>query len=185
MTQYSDSEKKLMRKLAFDSISYGLEKHQIMPVKTSDYNAKLQQEEACFVTLNLDGNLRGCIGSLQAHQSLVEDIVHNAYAAAFGDKRFFPITQEELEKIDIQISILSKPEPIQFDSEADLLKKIRPNVDGLILTENTHCGTFLPTVWESLPNPQQFLNHLKLKAGLKEDYWSDTLKVERYTTEKI
>ena len=182
---YSDSEKQSILKLAADSIAYGLEHHQIMPIDELAYPKKLQEIRPCFVTLHLNGQLRGCIGSLQTNQSLVKDLVHNAYAAAFGDPRFFPLTPEEYDNIEIHVSVLSELEPIQFDSESELIRKIRPNIDGLLLTEKNFKGTFLPSVWESLSDPKQFLAHLKTKAGLPQDYWSNTLKVERYTVESV
>jgi AmmeMemoRadiSam system protein A len=183
--KYSETEKQSMLKLAHDAIAHGLEHNQMMQIDLAAYPQNLQKKQPCFVTLHLKDQLRGCIGSSHAHQPLANDIVHNAHAAAFGDPRFFPLTPEEFKNIDIHISVLNEPEPLQFDSEEDLIHKLRPNIDGLILTENNHRGTFLPSVWESLPDPKQFWKHLKLKAGLPEDYWSNTLKIERYTVESI
>jgi AmmeMemoRadiSam system protein A len=184
MDTFSEAEKKLMLKLAHNAIAHGLENHQMMPVPSISSD-NLQKSKPCFITLYLNGQLRGCIGSLKAHRPLIEDIIHHAHAAAFGDPRFFPLTKEEFENIKIHVALLSERETIQFDSEADLIRKLRPHIDGLILTENGKTGTFLPAVWESLPDPKQFLNQLKVKAGLKEDYWSNTIKVERYTAEVI
>jgi len=115
----------------------------------------------------------------------VQDVAHNAYAAAFSDPRFPPLAalELELEGLDLHISILSPPEPMQFVSEGDLLNQLRPGEDGLILRAGVRRGTFLPSVWESLPQPQAFLQHLKMKAGLAPDFWSDEVRVERYTTE--
>jgi len=151
----------------------------------NESNSILQAEGACFVTLTLNNELRGCIGSLEAYRPLVEDVTHNAQAAAFSDPRFPPVTEPELENIHIQISILSKPEPIAFTSEADLLRQLRIGVDGLILEDRGKKATFLPTVWESLSTPEIFLQHLKLKANLATDYWSDSIKIYRYITECI
>lgn len=156
-----------------------------MTLIPANYPETLQQPRATFVTLNIHENLRGCIGTLEAHQALVSDVAHNAHAAAFHDPRFPPLSQREFKDIEIHISILSPPEPMQFTSEADLLKQIRPGIDGLLLEENHHRGTFLPSVWESLHTTQDFLTHLKYKAGLPADYWSDTIKVSRYTTESF
>jgi len=113
---------------------------------------------------------------------LIEDVAENAFAAAFNDPRFPRLSADEFPNLDIHISILSKPEPISFDSEAELLEKIRPNIDGLILSDEYQQGTFLPSVWASLPDKNSFLRHLKQKADLPVDYWSDTISVERYTT---
>ncbi|NOX92825.1 MAG: AmmeMemoRadiSam system protein A, partial [Gammaproteobacteria bacterium] len=127
--------------------------------------------------------LRGCIGSLEAHRPLVEDIAHNARAAAFSDPRFSPVTAQELPALEFHLSVLSPAVPLRFESETDLLEQIRPGIDGLVLEDGPHRGTFLPAVWESLPDAAQFLQHLKLKAGLPKDHWSDTLKISRYTTQ--
>ena len=182
---YSDKEKQIMLKSAFDSIAYGLKHNQIMHIDISNYSENLQKKRACFVTLHLKHQLRGCIGSLQIYQPLVKDVIHNAYNAAFLDPRFSSITRNDYEKLEINISILSKSEPMSFNSEENLIQQLRPNIDGLILTEQYHKSTFLPNVWESLQDPKEFLGHLKLKAGLLPNYWSNTIKFERYTTELI
>lgn len=143
----------------------------------------LMQKRATFVTLTIGGQLRGCIGMLEACRPLAEDVAENARAAAFEDPRFPPLTEKEFEKLEIHISVLSPPEEILFSSEADLLSRIRPGIDGLILQEGFRRGTFLPSVWEELPEKKLFWRHLKMKAGLPADYWSDSLRVFRYTTE--
>jgi len=150
---------------------------------TNVSNNILQTDGASFVTLNKNDNLRGCIGSLEAYRPLIEDVSNNAQAAAFSDPRFPPLSLSELEQIHIQVSVLSQPETIEFSSEADLLQQLRQNIDGLILTDRGKKATFLPTVWESLNTPEQFLQHLKLKANLPADYWSDSVQVYRYTTD--
>jgi len=185
MNEYSQQERKILLQLAMDAIEYGLQHHNHIKVDLKKYSAHLCEKRACFVTLQIGKQLRGCIGSLEAHQSLVEDVAQNAYASAFGDPRFSRLTMEEFKQINIHISVLSKPEPMHFDSEADLLRQIRPEIDGLILSDGPYKGTFLPSVWESLPDAKQFLTHLKMKAGLAPDYWSDTLQIERYTAELI
>ena len=140
---------------------------------------------ACFITLTIDTTLRGCIGSLQAHRPLYIDLIENSRAAALKDPRFPPLQPHELDSLTLQISILSTPEPLSFRSEADLISQLRPHIDGLILTEQGHKGTFLPSVWGQLPNREQFLNRLKQKAGLPPHYWSEGLTIERYTTESF
>lgn len=137
---------------------------------------------ASFVTLSLQGNLRGCIGSLEAQRPLTVDIWQNAFNAAFRDPRFPPLGPEELEAIQIEISILSPALLLDVEDEQDLLNKIRPGVDGLILEEGTHRATFLPLVWNTLPKAQDFLLHLKRKAGLADDYWSSSIKFATYQT---
>jgi len=182
MANFTSAEKKILRDAVDAAIKYGLEYGKKLRLDFANYSAKLREPGASFVTLELDGNLRGCIGSLEAHQPLIADVADNAYNAAFNDPRFYPLQPDEYARLTKHISILSKPELLSFTSEADLLHKIRPQIDGLILSDNFHRGTFLPSVWESLPTPELFWRHLKLKAGLPENYWSDTLKVERYIT---
>ncbi len=151
-----------------------------LPGKLPD---ELMQKQATFVTLTIGGRLRGCIGMLEACRPLAEDVAENARAAAFEDPRFPPLTLPEFAKLDVHISILSPPEEMVFSSESDLLRQIRPGVDGLILQEGFRRGTFLPSVWGELPQKELFWAHLKLKAGLPATYWSDNLRVFRYTTD--
>jgi AmmeMemoRadiSam system protein A len=140
---------------------------------------------AVFVTLTQDGRLRGCIGSLEACRSLREDLETNACAAAFRDPRFPPLSADELAATRVEVSILSKPEPMSFAGEADAVRQLRPGIDGVLLEYGRHRGTFLPQVWEQLPDPVQFMHHLKLKAGLPPDFWSDEMRLSRYTVEKF
>ncbi len=171
--------------LAKQSIQHGLSFAKPLAIDLKNYPLDLQERRATFVTLHLHGNLRGCIGSLEAFRPLLIDVAENAYAAAFEDPRFDPLSVEEFGELEISISILSPSEPITFSSEEDLLQKIRPGIDGLILIEGRRRSTFLPAVWEDLPNPKDFLAHLKLKAGLPVDYWSNSLQVRRYTVQEI
>jgi AmmeMemoRadiSam system protein A len=145
----------------------------------------LAERLASFVTLKMDGMLRGCIGSLEAHTTLADDVCQNAWAAAFRDPRFRPLQEAEFPALTIQVAVLSEPEVVAFSSEQDLIRKLRPGIDGLIIREKSQRGTFLPSVWESLGKPELFLQQLKLKAGLAVDYWSDTIGVWRYTTESF
>lgn len=179
----NESQKRLLIQLARDSIAQGLETGKPLTVKLQEYPPELTVDRASFVTLERQGQLRGCIGMLEATRPLVEDIAENAFSAGFRDPRFPPLSADELADLDLHISILSPAEPIRFASESDLITKIRPGIDGLILQEGYRRGTFLPSVWEQLPDTRQFLRHLKQKAGLPPDYWSDTLKISRYTTE--
>jgi len=178
-------ERRTLLTVARHSIQHALEHGSPLPITLSRYPESLRVKRATFVTLKQQEQLRGCIGTLVAIRPLVEDVAQNAYAAAFSDPRFPPLSPAELESLRIEISVLSPPEPMTFSSEVDLLKQLRPGVDGLILEEDGYRGTFLPSVWESLPRPEQFLQHLKLKAGLPSDYWSGTLRVQRYTTESF
>lgn len=176
--------RQILLELARRSIEYGLHGNRLS-VNVKDYPQALQTDAASFVTLTIHGRLRGCIGSLEPHQPLVSDVVARAYAAAFKDPRFAALSEHEFADIDIHISVLSEPEVINFLSEADLLKQLRPGIDGLILQDGSYRGTFLPSVWESLPEPCEFLRQLKQKAGLEPDYWSDTIQIKRYITESL
>lgn len=171
--------------VAKDSIAYGLKHKCALPIDCKTYASELRVLRATFVTLEKKHQLRGCIGMLEAVRPLVLDIAENAFAAAFNDSRFEPVTEEEYELLEIHLSILSPAEPMSFYSEEDLLRQLRPGIDGLILQEGSQRGTFLPSVWELLPEPVDFLQHLKRKSGLSRDYWSDSLKVSRYQCEII
>lgn len=151
----------------------------------NEYDPAFRQVGASFVTLKINIQLRGCIGSLEPVRSLVEDVVRNAEAAAFEDPRFAPLTLAEWDDLQIDISVLNPPQPMSFQSEQDLIRQLRPGVDGLVLQENFYRGTFLPSVWQQLPEPREFLRQLKRKAGLDPDYWSSAIQVQRYTTSTI
>jgi AmmeMemoRadiSam system protein B/AmmeMemoRadiSam system protein A len=139
---------------------------------------------ACFVTLTQSHQLRGCIGSLQAHRSLMADVKANAVAAALHDSRFAPLTLAELHLTDVEISVLSAMQPLAWTSEADALSQLRPGVDGVVFGFGHHHSTFLPQVWEQLPTAQIFMAHLKHKAGLPPDFWDEGVQLQRYTVSK-
>ena len=181
----SEIQRQQLHELARHAIEFGLEHGRPPEINITDFDTELQQNSATFVTLHRHNQLRGCIGILQPLRPLAEDVVQNAWAAAFSDTRFMPLARNELEALDIHISILGTPETIIFDSESDLVQQLRPGVDGLILEDGYHRGTFLPSVWEQLPSRHEFFRHLKQKAGLPPDYWSDTLTVQRYTVEEF
>jgi len=171
--------------VARHSITLGLGEGRPLRVNLEDYAAELRAQRAAFVTLQEFGQLRGCIGHLEARQPLVKDVAENAFAAAFRDPRFPPVMARELERLHIEISVLTLATPLSFGSEQELVAMIEPGRDGLILEEGLARGTFLPSVWESLPNPVDFLRQLKRKAGLPENYWSDRLRISRYRTESF
>ncbi|MFK5949967.1 MAG: AmmeMemoRadiSam system protein A [Methylococcales bacterium] len=177
--------KLILLDLAYQSIQMGLRTGHPLSIDLRDYPNEFSQQRATFVTLEKNKQLRGCIGMLEAVFPLAEDVCENAFSAAFRDPRFPPVEQAELDELDIHISILSPSEEILFTSEQDLIAKIRPNIDGLILQCGPRKGTFLPSVWQSIPTSKQFLQHLKQKAGLAKNYWSDQVKVYRYTTETV
>ena len=182
---FSESLRTVLLDTAWQSIRHGLAEGKPLKVEPDQLESPLSEPGASFVTLRIGEELRGCIGSLQAHRPLVCDVAENAFAAAFRDPRFPPLKDAELKSISLDISVLSQAERIVFDSQQDLLTQIRPKVDGLILKDGNYRGTFLPSVWKSLPDAKQFLQHLKLKAGLPADHWSDELEVWRYTTESF
>lgn len=177
------TDKSTLLKLARESIAYGLKHGTALPISSEAYSEALQENGASFVTLHYDKQLRGCIGSLSAYQPLVNDVVQNAYNAAFRDPRFSPLHHDELESIHIHIEVLNPTQLLSFDSEQELIAMLRPGIDGLVLKEGNQTGTFLPSVWSSLPEPADFLQQLKRKAGLPVNYWSDSIVIERYTTE--
>jgi AmmeMemoRadiSam system protein A len=181
----AEQDRQTLLDVARTSVRYGLQYRQAAPVSVADYSPALQQQGASFVTLKIRGDLRGCIGTLAAHQSLVEDVAGNAYKAAFRDPRFPKLTASEFDQLHVHISVLTPPQPVRFVDEPDLLRQIQPHVDGLVLSDGAYRGTFLPSVWESLRDRQEFLRHLKVKAGLPPDYWSPTLRVERYGVEEF
>lgn len=180
-----DNERHLLKKLARDSISHGLRHGAPMPVDLDSLPASLRAPGACFVTLYVHGTLKGCIGSLEAHRPLAEDVAHNAFAAAFRDHRFTPVDDASFSVLEIHLSLIGPSSPIDCQSQTDLEASLRSGTDGLIIEDGSHRATFLPSVWESLPTPHAFITALKRKAGLPEDYWSDSLRCYRYTTESF
>lgn len=136
---------------------------------------------ATFVTLTLDGKLRGCVGSLRAHRPLGEDVINNARAAAFHDPRFAPVGKEELARLTIEVSVLSPPYALPSGTRDEALAALTPGRDGVILETQQHRATFLPQVWAQLPTPQEFMAQLLRKAGLPPDYWSEDIQLSRYT----
>ncbi len=140
---------------------------------------------ASFVTLHSHHKLRGCIGSIVAHRNLIDDIISNAISAAFADPRFAPLGVDELSSLDIEVSVLTKPEVLQYDDFDDLASKVKPNIDGLILNFQNYRGTFLPQVWEQLPNSREFLEHLAYKAGANPSIYDHHPTIYRYGVEAI
>jgi AmmeMemoRadiSam system protein A len=144
----------------------------------------LVEHGACFVTLTQDGELRGCIGSLQAHRPLLADVKNNAVSAALRDPRFTPLTVAELDITTVEVSLLSTTQEMVVRDEADALAQMRPGVDGIIFEYGRYRSTFLPQVWESLAQPRDFLGMLRRKAGLPDDFWAEGVKLSSYTVTK-
>jgi len=144
---------------------------------------RLAEPGAAFVTLKRSDRLRGCIGSLEATRSLREDLTQNAVAAALHDPRFQPLTAAELEGISIEVSLLSRPRLLDVRSEAETIVVLHPGLDGVILQLGAQRATFLPQVWADLPNPREFLKHLRHKAGLSAQSWDSNIEVSVYTVE--
>jgi len=146
--------------------------------------AWLRELGACFITLTHEARLRGCIGTLRAHRALGEDVKANAVAAAFRDPRFKPLTANEFDAIEVEISLLSRLEPMAFADETDALRQLRIGVDGVAFQYGHHKSTFLPQVWKDFGEPADFMAHLKYKAGLPPDFWDREVKLSRYTVTK-
>jgi uncharacterized protein len=144
----------------------------------------LHENGATFVTLTQRGQLRGCIGSLEAWRPLLADVQENACNAAFRDPRFAPLRTDELPVTRVEVSLLTPAEPMDFRDEADALAQLRPDIDGVIFTAGSRRSTFLPQVWEQLPEPAEFMAHLKQKAGLPADYWGPDVNLQRYSVKK-
>ena len=144
----------------------------------------LDEPGACFVTLTRQGELRGCIGTLEAHRPLGVDVRENAVAAAFRDPRFTPLTLVEFDDIRVEVSLLSPTEVLVVASEEHALASLRPGVDGVVFEYRHYRSTFLPQVWEQLPEPAEFMAYLKRKAGLSTDFWAEDVRLSRYTVSK-
>ncbi len=154
------------------------------PAIASEDMPWLQQPGATFVTLNRHGQLRGCIGSLEARRTVLADVQANAVAAALRDPRFAPLSAAELPGTEIEVSLLSPMQPLACDHESHALAQLRPGVDGVVLEFGPHRSTFLPQVWEQLPDAGDFMAQLKRKAGLPADFWADGIRLQRYRVDK-
>ncbi len=168
--------------LARRVINHGADSAARLEVDPEQYHPLLQEYRGTFVTLYRGTGLRGCIGSLEAQRTLVEDLAYNAFAAAFADPRFAPCSRAELGDLTIEISILSPLQAIEPADEAELLEALEPHQHGLLIEDAGQRATFLPKVWQALPEKQEFLRQLRLKAGLPADHWSATLRASIYST---
>lgn len=181
-----DSFSDLSIDISKKSILSGLEKQKLpKPEDFPNLPSVFDEKVACFVTLEKSGELRGCIGSILAHQPLILDLIKNSHNSAFKDPRFLPLKMEEFDDLSISISLLSTPEKMNFVDEEDLLRQIVPFEDGLIISDGGHQAVYLPSVWEQLPEKDMFLNSLKIKAGLSPKYFSKTFEAYKFQTKYI
>lgn len=181
----TEIEQSILSKLAKETIKANIDNSEPPHIILENYSDALTSLGCCFVTLDLNDELRGCIGTLEPYQPLIEDVAEHAIAAAFRDPRFPPLSKKEYPNISLEISVLNTPTPMTFKNEQNLLEQIMEGKDGLILEDGNYRGTFLPAVWEGLPNKKDFWQQLKQKAGMPFDYWSDTLTVHRYGVQKF
>lgn len=173
-------------KMAATSIRFGLKEGKAGQANLANMPEDLKATGATFVTLKTgEGQLRGCIGSVQAHRPLASDIVENAFKAAFKDPRFKPLSPPELDGLRLSISVLSPQAPMEIADEADLLRQLRPGIDGLVIADAGKRALFLPAVWQQLPEPPVFLEHLKRKARMAPDHWSDAFQAHRFIAAEI
>jgi hypothetical protein len=179
----STEHNQLLIQIARQSIAHGLEKKSGLSLMLDEYPEKLRETRATFVTLKIDSQLRGCIGTTKPVSPLVLSVSDNAWSSAFRDPRFKPLTHDEFELIHISISILTPSIPITFGTEKDLLEQLRPDIDGLIIEKGSQRATFLPSVWEALQQPEDFLHQLKLKAGMRPEVCPE--RVWRYESISI
>ena len=175
---------KILLQIARTAISRALRVSSAPAAEVDENMPWLSEPGATFVTLTQWGELRGCIGSLQACDPLIEDVSNNAVSAALYDPRFSPLAADELGTVSLEVSLLSELQPLGFTSEADALAQLRPDIDGVVFEYGPYRSTFLPQVWESFPQPRQFLARLKSKARLSEDFWAEDVKLSRYTVSK-
>jgi AmmeMemoRadiSam system protein A len=174
---------RIVREVAERAVEQTVRTGKPLIVDPTVFPPELREWRAAFVTLRKHGELRGCIGDIEATRPLVVSVADASFRAAHSDPRFPPVTSEELSEIEIHASILTRPERVPVASEDELLALLRPGVDGLVLQDGRTRATFLPAVWETLPDPRDFLAHLKRKAGWPSDHWSPTLEVFRYEAE--
>jgi hypothetical protein len=182
----TDSERSILLSLARQSIENYINNHRLLKLDPKILTPTLKQEGASFVTLTIRGNLRGCVGALEPYQSLAEDVIEHAIAAATQDYRFPPVQPAELNEIEIEISYLTRPKILIYDNPSDLIKLLRPKIDGVVIRDGSRRATFLPQVWEKIPEPEEFLEELCMKMGSSPDLWQrKKLEVLIYQVEEF
>jgi AmmeMemoRadiSam system protein A len=186
--QLTNGEKQTLLRLAREAMEHSVRGKMLRlpPLDKNSLTPILLEYGASFVTLTIHDDLRGCIGALEAYQPLAEDVREHAIAAALEDPRFPPVEESELTRIKLEVSRLTTPYPLEYSSSENLLAKLNPHVDGVILKDDRRRATFLPQVWEKIPNPSDFMNHLCQKMGAKPDLWRDKkLQVLVYQVEEF
>ena len=180
----TENDKQTLLQLARKSIQNVVKGKDLPQIELSEYSSVLKANGACFVTLTRNGMLRGCIGSLEASQPLVLDVIERAASAAVQDYRFPPLSADEMESISIEISVLTEPQKLEYENPEALLKLVRPGVDGVVLQDGMRRATFLPQVWEKLPDADEFFSHLCSKMGAPANVWKKQ-HLEVYTYQVI
>ena len=179
-------EQKFLLRIAREAIENSVKGETLPKIELARLPERLREKRASFVTLTLQNRLRGCIGTLDAYQSLAEDVQEHAVAAALMDPRFTPVQQTELSEIRVEVSALTPKTPLSYETPDDLPRALTPGVDGVVLQDGSRKATFLPQVWEQLPDPEQFLSHLCMKMGAPPDLWrKKQLQVSLYQVESF
>ena len=182
----TDQEKSILLEIARESIQAATNMEDLPELHLTDYSEALRQEGASFVTLTIGKRLRGCIGTLEAYQPLVFDVQEHAVAAATQDYRFSPVKPEEIPMLTIEVSHLTPTRPLEYEDWQDLISMLRPGVDGVLIKDKIRRATFLPQVWEKVPDPSDFLTHLCYKMGAPGDLWKrNKLQVFTYQVEEF
>lgn len=185
-TQLTDGEKQTLLQIARAAIENAVKGKKPLPLSEDALTQTLREDGASFVTLTIAGDLRGCIGAIEAYQPLAEDVREHAVSAAMEDPRFPPLREAELNRIHIEVSRLTAPQELEYSDADDLLKKLRPHLDGVILKHGFRRATFLPQVWEKIPDPVEFLEQLCYKMGERGNLWRSTkLQVLTYQVEEF
>ncbi|NOT05272.1 MAG: AmmeMemoRadiSam system protein A [Anaerolineales bacterium] len=184
--QLTDGEKQILLRLAREAMEHAVKRKKLPVLDVNSLTPQLRENGASFVTITINDNLRGCIGALEAYQSLAEDVREHAIAAALKDPRFPPVVESELNRIQLEVSSLTAPRLLEYSSGEELLVKLNPHVDGVILKDGRRRATFLPQVWQKIPNAADFLDHLCDKMGARKNLWRDTkLEVFTYQVEEF
>jgi len=179
-------EQQTLLRMAREAMEHSVRGKKLPSLDYSTLSSHLREQGASFVTLTIRGQLRGCIGAIEAYQPLAEDVREHAIAAALEDPRFPPVREDELSRIQVEVSRLTRPIQLEYKDAEDLLAKIRPHVDGVILKDEYRRATFLPQVWEKIPNPVEFMNNLCYKMGVNENHWRNKhLDVFTYQVEEF